>query len=100
MPRYLCIQFGQCSKADNNEEIEIPAGAEPKCSQCGHMLEAVSEGRKWPVSPKITLISAAAIVVIVGVVWFVASREPELKGPQAVEAALLEVWPWLKGNSR
>jgi hypothetical protein len=96
MPRYQCIQFGQCVKADASEAIEIPPGAESKCPQCGQKLEEVNGGGKFPVSPKIVLIAVSVVLVLGGVIWFFLSGEPNPSGPQAVESALTDVWPWLK----
>ena len=95
MPKYLCIQFGQCGKADAGEEIEILEGAEPKCPQCGQKLEEAGK-KGFPRGARIALVAVPAAALLCGLLWFVLARGPEKAGPQKVEDALAEVWPWLR----
>lgn len=92
---YLCKNFAACSKADSKEEIELPAGTETKCPECGaelHPMDTIRPGT--PAKGKPAIIAGVAALVIAmagGGTWFFMSEgdiEPTLAtaSPNAVVA--------------
>jgi len=79
MAKYLCKNFAACSKADSREEIDLPAGAETKCPECGAELHpaASSAGGGTPKSKAPVVAAVAALVLAVGGggFWFLSSKE-------------------------
>jgi hypothetical protein len=68
--RYKCTNYGACTKADNNEEIEFDAletlGGTPECPSCHqHTLEEIVSK---PFPTKLIGIIAAAIILIGGAI--------------------------------
>lgn len=55
-PYYQCKNFGNCSKADSREVIELPLGAEPVCPapNCRQVLTPLNGQREAPGPPKPT----------------------------------------------
>ncbi len=98
-PKYRCVNYGECEKADAREKFEIAPGAEPVCPECDRplRLEAGVGGGGGKGLPKPLLLGLAALILIGGgiaaVVALKSYSEPE---EISVEAALQEVWPWLK----
>ena len=76
-----CIQFGGCSVADAKEVMDVQAGEEFACKECGKPLQPVQEGGGGQ-SRKVPLIVAAIVVLIAAVgvatwVFWPKSRYPE-----------------------
>jgi|GEM_PF-2439082 hypothetical protein len=104
---YRCQNRAKCELAKNRQTVEIIEGkrfvcpsSEPNCERT--FLRAIDPPRSG--IPKPVLVGAGALVgvVLIGaLLWVLLSgNEPKLTGPQAVEAALTEVWPWLRANSQ
>ena len=55
-PYYQCKNFGNCTKADNREVIELPLGAEPVCPgpNCRQALTPLNGHDAAPAFPKVT----------------------------------------------
>ena len=95
MPKYQCIQFGVCPKADACEQFEIGGTPAFECPRkdplCSSRLVEIKSGG----IPR-GLIAALAIVALLAIgggAWYYFSRAP--KGPAAIQQQLMEVWPWL-----
>jgi hypothetical protein len=63
--KYVCRNYGSCSKADAREEVELVPGTEPNCEECGSELKQLdadtgdSSGKK-----KVLAIGATAAVLL------------------------------------
>ena len=69
-----CIQFGGCSVADAKEVMEVQAGEEFVCKECGKPLQLFHEGggspsRKVPLMIALTLVAIAAAGVATWAFW-------------------------------
>ncbi len=64
MAKYICTNIFNCSKADSKEEIEIAAGMEPVCQECGRPLKVVN----MPVPPssriKLVLLGVGLVALV------------------------------------
>lgn len=113
MPRYQCVQFGSCPKADACEKIEIKSNELFKCPRkdpsCRQQLV---ELRSWlekarqsiqdpkpgrPSGLRIALISVTVAALIGLGVWRLWPPPDHIK-PPTVEQLLTEVWPWLRSG--
>lgn len=79
MAIYLCKNFAGCDKADRQEEIDLPAGTETKCPECGLELspkDAAKTGTPGRAKPAIIAGVAAMVIAIAGGgTWFVMSKD-------------------------
>lgn len=62
-----CIQFGGCSKADNKELIDVPAGEEFACRECGKPLQEVDPGGGGVSRKKVVALVGTLAAVVAGV---------------------------------
>jgi hypothetical protein len=62
-----CVNFGGCSKADSKEAIEVAAGGDRTCPECGKALTAGAAGGKTADGAKK---SPLVLLLIAGVVLF------------------------------
>jgi hypothetical protein len=101
MPKYQCVQFGLCPRADACEEIVIKPGDSFQCARsspdpkCREQLEEV-RGRK----PRLNLVLIAvpvALLLGIGAWIFMGTGSPP-SSKASVEQLLVEVWPWLKNT--
>ena len=94
MPRYQCVQFGICQRADANEEFEIKPGETCQCPRndphCqGQLIVLEKPKKRWPLYVGPGVIAAA----LVGLgLWHEMKPVPK----PTPEQLLIEVWPWLK----
>ena len=97
MPRYQCVQFGSCPRADACEKIEIKSNRLFKCPRkdpsCRQQLV---ELRSEP-GLRIALISVTVAALIGLGVWRLWPPPDHIK-PPTVEQLLTEVWPWLRSG--
>lgn len=93
MAKYICKNFAACSKADAKEVIDLPAGAETKCPECGSELHtagsATGGGPSKSKAPVFAGLAVLVMVVIGGGAWFYSSKststlaESSLPAPSA-----------------
>ncbi len=65
-----CIQFGGCSKADSKEVMEVAAGDEFSCKECGKPLQEIDQGGAGGSRKRTPLLVLAALVVFAGAVMW------------------------------
>lgn len=105
MPKYQCVQYSICPRADACEEIEIKLGDSFQCGRtpadlkCREQLIEV----RGNLSPKLkSALVAVPIAALLGVgAWMLigSSKGDGKRQPQAnVEQLLTDVWPWLKNT--
>lgn len=73
MSKYVCRNYGSCSKADAREEVELVPGTEPICGECGSELKQLDANPGESDRNKKRLVIGAAAVVLVAaglIVWF------------------------------
>lgn len=100
MPKFQCVQFGICPRADACEEIQIDEGVAFECARkdpkCREQLVEIHAKKGWK---KVALIALPVVVVIALTAWWL-NREPSQtstsKSQTSVEQLLTDVWPWLK----
>ena len=96
MPRYQCVQFGSCPRADACEQIEIKSNGLFKCPRkdpsCRQQLV---ELRSEP-GLRIALISLPVAALIGLGVWLMILTMCRVPPQPTVEQLLTDVWPWLK----
>jgi hypothetical protein len=71
--KYVCRNYGSCSKADAREEVELVPGTEPICEECGSELKQIDADSGDGGSKKKVLVlgAAAAVLVAAGLgFWF------------------------------
>lgn len=61
---YKCPNLGNCNKADNQEQITLPAGADPICPVCTSRL--IPNKTPPPVDPKIIAIAGLVVLIVAG----------------------------------
>ena len=99
MAKYICKNFAACSKADSKEVIDLPAGAETKCSECGLELHAVGSATDGvPRKSKAPAFAALAVLMTAAIgsgVWFYSSKStsPQAKSSQSPPSATVGVSP-------
>lgn len=85
MAKYVCKNFGACSKADAKEEVEIAAGMESVCEECGLTLTEVETaapaGRR--IKPVILGIGLLVLVAIGAGGWMVMGNSGDRSMAQA-----------------
>src|SRR5271165_4219471 len=59
-----CTNFSNCKIADTNQVVQIPAGGDLICPECGHQLAEVARSDKSPLGP--IVIIAAVLLLLVG----------------------------------
>lgn len=104
---YRCQNRAKCELAKNRQTVEIAEGkrfvcpsSEPNCERT--FLREIDPPQRGLPKPVLVGTAGLAGVVLLGVLlWLLLGGDgPKLTGPQAVEAALVDVWPWLKEPSR
>lgn len=73
MPKYLCKNYGSCSKADAREEIELAPGVEPTC-ECGFKLDLMEEEKGGSRKYLVAGIASVAVVALAAAGWFSLGR--------------------------
>jgi hypothetical protein len=71
--KYVCRNYGSCSKADAREEVELVPGTEPICEECGSELKQLDADAGEGGSKKkvLALGAAAAVLLAAGLgFWF------------------------------
>lgn len=104
---YRCQNRAKCDLAKNRQTVEIVEGkrfvcpsSEPNCERT-FLREIDPPQRGIPKPVLIGAGSVAGIVLLGALLWVLISGDgPKTTGPEAVEAALTEVWPWLKTSSK
>jgi len=104
---YRCQNRAKCELAKNRQTVEIIEGkrfvcpsSEPNCERT--FLREIDPPRRGIPKPILVGAGASVGVALLGALLWVlfSGDEPKSTGPQAVEAALTEVWPWLKKQSQ
>jgi hypothetical protein len=75
-----CIQFGGCSVADAKEVVDLQAGEEFVCKECGKPLQEIQEAGSGGSRKRLLIIAAALVVITAGVatwLFWPKSRYPE-----------------------
>lgn len=77
---YKCPNLGNCHKADNQEQIALPAGADPICPECKSKLIPVGKTvLKMPDNKTIALIVGILVLIIGGGRLFFMRSNPSPK---------------------
>lgn len=77
-----CIQFGGCSVADAKEVIEVQAGEEFVCKECGKPLQPIEErAGSGSRSKAVLLVLALVVAVVGGGLWAFWPRNPYPEEP-------------------
>jgi hypothetical protein len=106
MPKYQCVQFGLCSRADACEEFEIKAGDSFQCARgspdpgCREQLVEIRGGR-LPPQAKMAIIAVPIAAVLGLCAWMLiglSEADAQHKARANVEQLLIDVWPWLKST--
>jgi phosphate transport system substrate-binding protein len=82
---YKCPNLGNCHKADNQEQIALPAGADPICPECKSKLIPVGKtGLKMPDNKTIALVAGILVLIIGGGLLFFMRSNPNPKSGTAL----------------
>jgi len=72
-----CIQFGACSKADNKEVIELQAGEDFICQECGKPLQEIQADGRGGSRNKILAVVVLFVAALAGIGgWILFHRNP------------------------
>jgi hypothetical protein len=76
-----CINFGECSRADNKEDISVPIGRDLKCPECDNELEEIKDNMSPFNWRRILMIGVPIVVVIIaGILLFGREKSPTNAG--------------------
>lgn len=79
---YKCPNLGNCQKADNQEQINLPAGADPICPECkAKLIPVKNQGIKRPDNKTIALIVGILVLVLGGGLLILKLLNP-VQGPK------------------
>ena len=97
---YRCTKRPRCELANKRQTIETIDGKrslpcpllDAECERsCLREIDPPKQG-----VPRVLIVSLAAAVVVIALAIFLWPKSNSESKPGSVEAALQEVWPWLK----
>lgn len=99
---FRCSNISRCDLAKKRERIVIGDGSEFVCpaeeENCREHHLKPCDPPPNPIAKFVppVLAGLGVLAVVAGASWFLTSAGPPTTGPEAVQQALTEVWPWLK----
>jgi len=80
---WKCSNYGNCSKAEMDEQIKLAPGAEPRCPECGKEILEREATKKPPVPTWVWLIVGVVVILAAGAgAWRVlGSKTPAVQEP-------------------
>jgi len=83
--QYRCTNFSLCNKADNKEIIDIPAGREVKCPECGLDLDEMKRPGDHKRKRLLLMVGIPVVIVIIGGIFFLLRGESPPKVASVAE---------------